>query len=614
MILRKVIFVFFIISFLGCKEEQKSSVKELQVAFMSDVHLQDIYGSFKDNDYKGILNPQTGKYTLARTMQSQLQSTRLFNENYFAFLAALDDVVKRGVKLVVLPGDFSDDGQAFNIRGLRHVLDNYTKNYGIRFILTTGNHDPVRPIRMAAGKTDFLGKNGHSQAIFSEKGMFLPKNHDDLPVIITQDIAKLGYVGILDELQDFGFFPKPNDRYWESPFSSYGYENYDFNEAKKQATFENRKYRSNKNEPEIPDVSYLVEPIEDVWFLAIDANIYVPKPEADADTVDPRLFSSASIGYNNLLLHKAHLMDWIKSVTTRAEELGKTLIVFSHYPMLDFYDGAGPDIEALFGTNKMQMHRMPSEEISQMLIEAGVKVHFGGHMHMNDTGQRHLESGSLINIQIPSMAAYVPGYKLLTLKDNDVFEIETVVIDNVPDFDSLFPLYEKEYGYLEQFKDSALWDKGILEAKTYKEFTTWHLNELVRLRFLKEDWPENLKFLLIRSSGEDLLRLAFDQEEEYNAFYKRLQEKNTEMAPLDSWTGLHMIHDFYKIRNADELAFYDIDQKRLEGYKVVCQQLRKSNYKNLRLWASIFMKVCNGEPSDHFKIDLKTGKIERVVP
>lgn len=614
MILRKVIILLLLISFLGCKEERQSSRKALQVAFLSDVHLQDIYGSFTDNDYKGVLNPQTGKCTLARTMQSQLQSTRLFNENYFAFLAALDDVVKRGVKLVVLPGDFSDDGQAFNIRGLSRILNDYTKRFGIRFILTTGNHDPVRPFRMAAGKTDFLGENGQSQAIFSEKGMFLPKNDDDLPVVITQDIAKLGYMGILEGLKDFGFFPKTNDRYWESPFSSYSYGNYDFREAEKQAAFENRRYRSNESTPGIPDVSYLVEPIEDVWFLAIDANVYVPKPEADVDTENPKLFSSASIGYNNVLLHKAHLLDWIKSVTTRAEELGKTLIVFSHYPMLDFYDGAGSDIETLFGTNKMQMHRMPNEEVSQMLMEAGVKVHFGGHMHMNDTGTRHMESGSMVNVQIPSLAAYVPGYKLLTIEEKGVFDIETVVIDTVPGFDNLFPLYSKEHEYLTEKKDLAIWNPEVLEAKNYKEFTTWHLNELVRLRFLKEDWPENLKYLLIRSSGEDLLRLGFEQEDEFTAFYKRLQEKNTEMAPLDSWTGLHMIHDFYKIRNADDLAFSDIDERRLEAYKLVCKQLKKSEYRYLRLWADIFMKICNGEPSDHFKIHLESGKIERVVP
>lgn len=612
--MRKVFVILLTIFLFGCKKEKEPSEQALQIAFMADVHLQDIYGEFTDNDYRGVLNPLTGKYTLARTMQSQLQSTRLFNENYFAFLGALDDVVKKGIKMVVLPGDFSDDGQAFNIRGLKKILNDYSKKYGIRFILTTGNHDPVRPFRMPAGKTDFLGENGQSQAIFSKKGMFLAKNDSDLPVMVTKDIAKLGYVGILDELKDFGFFPKPNDRYWESPFSSYNYEKYSFNEAEKQAAFENRVYKTNENTPNIPDVSYLLEPIKDVWFLAIDANVYVPKNGANKDRENPLLYSSATVGYNNILLHKTHLLRWIKSVTSRADKLGKTLIVFSHYPTLDFYDGAVPEIKALFGAKKMQLHRMPNEKVSQMLIEAGVKVHFGGHMHMNDTGTRHLDSGSLVNVQIPSLAAYIPGYKLLTVKENDIFEIETVVIDTVPNFDNLFPLYKKEHAYLKEHKNSSIWNPAVLQAKNYKELTTWHLNELVHFRFLKDDWPEDFKDILTQSSGEDLLRLSFDNKEDYKQFHRELEEKYKALEPLNTWTGLDMINDFYKIRNADELAFSDIDENKLIAYKLVCGQLKKSNHENLKLWADIFLKICNGEPSDHFKIYWKSGKIESVIP
>ncbi len=70
-----------------------------------------------------VLRGLPGKHKAAtiRTMAAQLQSTRLFNENYFAFKAALDDVVRRKVKLVVLPGDFSDDGQSLHIRGLKQL-------------------------------------------------------------------------------------------------------------------------------------------------------------------------------------------------------------------------------------------------------------------------------------------------------------------------------------------------------------------------------------------------------------------------------------------------------------------------------------------------------------
>ncbi|MFY7815643.1 MAG: metallophosphoesterase, partial [Chryseobacterium taeanense] len=55
--------------------------KPVQIAFLSDVHFQDLYGSFSDNDFKGITNPKTGKKTILRTMEAQLHSTRIFNEN-----------------------------------------------------------------------------------------------------------------------------------------------------------------------------------------------------------------------------------------------------------------------------------------------------------------------------------------------------------------------------------------------------------------------------------------------------------------------------------------------------------------------------------------------------
>lgn len=111
---------------------------------MSDIHLLDVRGTLKDVGYSGIKNPKTGKKGLIRTRDAQLHSTRLFNENYFAFRAALDDAARRGVKLIALPGDFSDDGQLLNIRGLHHILDEYVVKHGISFFLTMGNHDPIR--------------------------------------------------------------------------------------------------------------------------------------------------------------------------------------------------------------------------------------------------------------------------------------------------------------------------------------------------------------------------------------------------------------------------------------------------------------------------------------
>ena len=106
----------------SCSSNKAIHTEELQIAVIADVHLQDVYGKLKDSDYRGIRNPENGNYALIRTMGSQLRSTRIFNENYFAFLTALDDIVRRKIKYVILPGDFSDDGQAVHIKGLKRIL------------------------------------------------------------------------------------------------------------------------------------------------------------------------------------------------------------------------------------------------------------------------------------------------------------------------------------------------------------------------------------------------------------------------------------------------------------------------------------------------------------
>ncbi|MGQ1947743.1 metallophosphoesterase [Geofilum sp. OHC36d9] len=594
----------------GCKTAKTESSDELQIAFMADIHLQDIYGTLNDSDYKGVLNPGNGKYVMARTMQAQLNSTRIFNENYFAFLAALDDVVNRGVKYVVLPGDFSDDGQPVNVRGLQQILDTYSKEYGIHFLATTGNHDPVRPYDIDAWKSDFLGEDGKSQIISSQKDRFTTNSAEELPVVFSQDVRKMGYEGIITYLHDYGFFPKKEDLYWETPFSKYDYSDYNFREALLQADLRLRNYLIPPYYTPIPDVSYLVEPEKDVWFLAIDANVYVPTQKVKGQPEVGSNYKGSSVGYNNVLSHKAHLISWVKKVTQNAAKYGKTLIVFSHYPMIDFNDDASSYINELMGVGKMQTHRVPQEDVARIFANAGIKLHFGGHLHINDTGIRKSETGNcLINVQIPSLAAYIPAYKLLTVKNKDLMEVETIVLDSVPRFNELFPLYEKEYAYLSSIGAQNRWDHDILSASDYHEFTSWHLKELVRLRFLKSDWPADFTTFLLKSSGRDLL----------NYSKASIPEAQILSDEYDGWTGFDMIYDFYRLRSADKLAINDIGWDRIKQYQLINSAILNhlneddpmfSEFKN---FAIILHHFLNGAPADHFQVNLVEGVITNMA-
>ncbi|MGQ8336994.1 metallophosphoesterase [Sunxiuqinia sp. A32] len=604
--IRILMLLFIVIVLQSCSYDLTKNETDLQIAFMADVHLQDIYGKLSDSDYKGVYNAETGLYTLARTMGAQLHSTRLFNENYFAFLAALDDVVKRDVKYVVLPGDFSDDGQPLNVRGLKRILDEYSSEYGIHFIVTTGNHDPVRPFSLEAGKNDFLGKGGKEQAIMSQEGLFTPKDKTDLQAIVTSDIRNMGYSEVIDMLGEYGFYPQKNNLYWETPFTNYTYEEYQYEKAINQSSLQNRIFTMPPNDIHVPDVSYLVEPIDGVWFLAIDANVYLPINGSEDDPMNPLSFEGASIGYNNVMTHKKHLLKWIEKITSRAERMGKTLIVFSHYPMIDFNDDASAYLSELLGKNKMQLQRVPCEDVAQAFADAGIKLHFGGHMHINDTGIRHTKKENfLVNVQIPSLAAYVPAYKLLTVKNMNQMEVQTIVLDSVPRFNELFPLYRMEYEYLEKSAGQRVWDQQILQAKSYKEFTLWHLKELVRLRFLPNDWAEDFKDYILYSTGKELLMQT------NSSILDSVDIRNSE---FENWTGFDLIYDFYRLRNADQLAFSDIGEDRIKEYKLLTQiwaensnDLELNN--QLKLFGLTFQHFLNGAPSDHFVVDYSGGEV-----
>src|SRR5690606_19045372 len=77
-----------------------------------------------------------------------------------------------------------------------------------------------------------------------------------------------------------------------------------------------------------------------------------------------------------------------------------------------------------------------------------------------------------------------------------------------PGFDEFFELYKQEYAYLDSIGDSNIWNMEILASRSYREFTDWHLRELVRLRFLQKEWPTEFKDFMLSVSGDELLALS----------------------------------------------------------------------------------------------------------
>ena len=501
MVLRKILIILFVT--LLCPSFMVGQQKAVRMAVVSDIHIQDT--------------------AVVRSMDAEIHSTRLFNENYFAAITALDNIAEKGIKEVILPGDLTDNGQEMNVVLVRKMLQSYTDRYGMHFYVMDGNHDPSRP---------FADKN------------------------VKGGLRPWGYEEIHNEWSSFGFLPRKNYLYWETPFTTYSYPEYRFDEALKQASWTNRIYAlqtpdgKSLYKPFIQEGSYLVEPVKGVWLLAIDASVYHPS-KLDGDSIVS--FQGASGGYNEVFKVKKFLLPWIKKVVKNAKKYHKTLVAFSHYPMADYNSGALEFIGKIAQSGKFDIHRFPSAESATLLADAGITFHLGGHLHMNDDETFvSAKNNRLRNVQVPTTAGYVPAYKIITLQSGRPVKIETVALNNVAGFDAFFPRYRAEHDSLTAKGIKNIWDDGILSAKNYRQFCEWHLRELVRLRYLPGDLkPIATEKFVPMTAGQIFAYLGL----------KPFGKTN--------WTGFDMIVDFYKLRLGSELALPDISSERMNQYRMI---------------------------------------------
>lgn len=532
---------------------------QTQIAFISDAHIQDVDGHAER----------------VRSMEVQVQSTRLFNENYYALLAALDDVARRNIRWVVLPGDLTDNGQFFNQQKIKNILHSYTQRKGMRFFVTTGNHDPALPLGLMQKNAHFLAADGSR---------------------VTREDSCAGYVSQMECYADFGFFPRKDDCYWESPFTSYTYDKYSYEDACRESVLSKRTYTL-CDSLTATDASYLVEPVDGLWLLAIDGGVYLPKEMKDGKWS----YQGSSAGYNLVLKHKPFLLPWVRKVVEEAQKRHKTLVAFSHYPLVDFNDGVSEHVRRIWGDRRFDLHRVPEAEVSEAFLQAGLRLHFAGHMHVNDTGIWEGKDGKhLYNIQVPSIATYVPAYKILTIESDEVFRVETVALDTVPGFDSLFPLYRTEYQSDSLKGHSPVWNKEILSARTYGEFCDYQFRDLVRLRFIPRDLPESWRACLDFTGARMLEAVS--------------GEDRSDDADWTDWCMKGLVLDLYRLRYAERLALEDIPRTLLAVYRYLFDRARISTFRSAEVemvkgLGTLFLAFLNGEPCQNFVIDLKKDTI-----
>lgn len=429
-----------------------------KIAVVGDAHFHDVYG-----DYDFTQNDVT-----IRTMEDSVNSTRMFNENYFVLITMLDELLESSIEYVIFVGDFSDDGQVDTVKGFRTILEEYQEK-GLCFFLTNGNHDPARP----------YGKNMHKRFLSTDgSGIKVTSDADDATsfsasdtesdILVTDKMWGNGYLGLFEELGEFGFYDSEDYIYHETPWGSDKFEDRGLLIPASDAS----------GSVWCPDSSYLVEPEEGLWILSVDMNVHIPETTGTAENVDWDLDAK---GWEEGKTYKTEVMEWILSVTTRAKENNKALMVFSHYPAVEYLNYSADEFWYLFDDQSYNHTRVPSSDTSEQVLNSGIQLHFAGHIHINDTARYDSGENTLFNIQVPSLAAYVPAYKTVSFISTKLIEIESKVITDVANFDTLFDYYRTEAQYRTAKGLDVEWE-SMLDSENYRELMFNHLICLTKVK------------------------------------------------------------------------------------------------------------------------------------
>ncbi|KJF67842.1 metallophosphoesterase family protein [Rhizobium nepotum] len=498
------------------------------VAVIADAHFHDTAADF---GFPGI--EIDGQRFTMRSWSDTRESTRVFNESADALHAALEEVRQRGIRHVVLLGDYTDDGQRATTETLKGILERHRDAHGTAFYALPGNHDIFGPQGRHQTK-EFLTENGKSLAVSSDARLAGER------VVFSDRMYCEGYSSGLEPMAAFGYFRQPDYLHWETPFG--------LSDAPEDRLYDVHS-PAGENVYRLMDASYLVEPEPGLWLMMIDANIFEPRDGTFERGEEAAFIDSTAGGWNALLRCKPFIIDWIADVRERAQALGKTLLGFSHYPALDPFDGASAAESALFGETTA-VRRMPRKAVEDALLQAGLTVHFSGHLHVEGVTRRGVGENSLTNIAVPSLVAFPPAFKVVHPSRHEI-AVETVEMAGLPVNARLSRGYAQETALAGETGDRAF------AAGNYGDFLLDHQRALIRCRYFPREWPAEILAAIADKTVQDVVGLL----------------GGMSIAPCDADLQMfELITDWYCLRQGADLALRYIEPQRLSLYRMLADR------------------------------------------
>ena len=290
----------------------------------------------------------------------------------------------------------------------------------------------------------------------------------------------------------FGFFRRPDQLHWESPFGA--------DDALDARTFDIAS-ADGRTVRRMIDASYLVEPVDGLWLLSIDANVFEPR---DGD-LDPDSRSQ---------LHRQHrcrleldaapqaVRAWTGCAVAEraAPPSGKRLLAFSHYPVLDPSTARRPTRLAFSARPASSAARRPRDRAAPPR-SPGSRCTSAATCTSTTPPCCARVTRFLVNIVRP-----IDGRISSRLQDRGIRGRQPACRDGGSAGGP------RPRSRLRRLPRRDRWRRpehaALLAASSHGDFLSRHLAEIVRHRYLPREWPADLAEMARTLDLADLHGLA----------------------------------------------------------------------------------------------------------
>ena len=546
------------------------------IAVIADAHFHDA-----ESDYGCSGVSVEGRQLTLRSWADTRSSSRVFNESKVALLTALQQIETAGIKHVVLLGDYSDDGQIEAIERLVDLLREHRDRFDTQFFAITGNHDAFGP----AGKhqsTRFAGATGDTTLVTSDPKVAATEPES---AILTRNMYCEGVGAGISKMSEFGLFRQASYLHWETPFGS-------------SDLLDDRQYVARSADGQrahkLVDASYLVEPVEGLWLLMIDANVFEPRNGQWRPTQKKAFLDCSDAGWNSVLRNRAHLMDWINNVCARAGKADRKLIAFSHYPIIDPFADADDNAFKLFGECEM-LRRKPADKVARTLLDYGLRLHFSGHMHVSGFSQRSDDAHDIKDSHVPSLVTFPPGYQVVHSHEEH-HRINHHHLFDMP-LDPLMMAF-----YCEDNASADDIDRHVLAASNYGEFLYHRMHTRAIHHYLKKEWPLPVAQAVLNTTTCDLVILMLSGGSTLTAqcrtgvvfagvaslLESTASDYGLSVDDLAQCSMTRLVADWYCLRHAGYLAGQFIGSNKLNIYSYLAESFGDLSPRDTTLHRSFF--------------------------